>query len=218
MTRDELATKLDHSVLAPDATDADAKKGSEIALKYKVASVCVKPCHVAIARDILNGSEVQVGTVIGFPHGGSTTAAKVFEAQDAVQNGATELDMVINIGALKSGDAQQVEDEIRQVVQACPTALIKVILENAYLTQEEKIAAYRSAEAAGAHYIKTSTGFAPTGATVEDLKLMRRTVSPQVKVKASGGLRTLQAVQEAIATGADRVGTSATESILASLT
>jgi deoxyribose-phosphate aldolase len=156
-----------------------------------------------------------VGTVIGFPHGGNTTAAKACEAGDAIANGAVELDMVINIGALRSGNREAVLQDIRSVVEAARgKAIVKVILENAYLSDEQKVIACRLAEQAGADFVKTSTGFAPGGATLEDLELMRASVGTQVQVKAAGGVRTLDALLAAIDAGATRIGATATASML----
>ncbi len=215
LTYEQLAKTIDHSLLKPELTDEDVRAGCELAKRYNVASVCVKPCHVALAARLLADSEVKVGTVIGFPHGHSTTATKEFEAREAVANGAQELDMVINIGALRSGHDDVVRDDIRAVVKAAgDQAIVKVILENHYLTDEEKIRACRLAEEAGAHYVKTSTGFAPTGSRVEDLKLMRASVSPHIGIKAAHGVRSLDAALEAIAAGATRIGATQTERIL----
>ena len=215
LTLEQLAKTIDHSLLKPELTDEDVIAGCELAKRYKVASVCVKPCHVALAARILAGSEVKVGTVVGFPHGNSTTATKAFEARDAVSNGAEELDMVINIGALRSGHDDLVRDDIRAVVEAAgDKAIVKVILENHYLTDEEKVRACRLAEEAGAHYVKTSTGFAPTGATIQDLKLMRASVSSHIGVKAAHGVRDLDTALEVIAVGVTRIGATQTERIL----
>jgi deoxyribose-phosphate aldolase len=202
ITKAQVAKTIDHSLLQPQLTDEDVRKGCELALEYDVASVCVKPYHVTLAKSILQGSDVAVGTVIGFPHGNSKPATKVFEAKEAIADGAVELDMVINIGKLRSGEVGYVQDEIAQ------------ILENAYLDHDQKVAAYRAVEAAGADFVKTSTGFAPTGATIEDLKLMRATVGPLIQVKAAGGIRTLEALYEAIEAGVTRVGATATVAIL----
>jgi deoxyribose-phosphate aldolase len=164
---------------------------------------------------LLKGSDVAVGTVVGFPHGSSTTAVKAAEARQAIADGAVELDMVINIGELRSGHADYVKEDIRAVVEAAKgKAFVKVILENAYLTNEEKALACRLVEAAGADFVKTSTGFAPSGATIEDLKLMRASVGPRVQVKAAGGVRTLDAILAVIDTGTTRVGATATAAIL----
>jgi deoxyribose-phosphate aldolase len=168
-----------------------------------------------LAARLLAGSDVKVGTVVGFPHGHSTTATKAFEAQEAVADGAQELDMVINIGALRSGHDDLVRDDIRAVVEAAgERAIVKVILENHYLTDEEKVRACRAAEAAGARYVKTSTGFAESGSKIADLKLMRATVGPEVGVKAAGGVRSLQAALDVIAVGATRFGATRTQKIL----
>jgi deoxyribose-phosphate aldolase len=169
---------------------------------------------VRLAARLLSGSDVAVGTVIGFPHGSSTTATKVFEAHDALERGAVELDIVINIGWLRSGCDEAVGQDIHAVVEAAGGHLVKVILENAYLTDDEKVRGSRLAEAAGAQFVKTSTGFAPSGATLDDLRLMRRSVSPQIQVKAAGGVRTLDALLEVMNVGVTRVGATATEHIL----
>ncbi len=214
LTRAQLAKMIDHSLLRPELTEWEVLEGCELAKRYRVASVCVKPCDVVLATRLLEGADVEVGTVVGFPHGGSTSATKVFEARDAVQNGATELDMVINIGAMRSGRVDLVRDEIRAVAEAARGVIVKVILENAYLDKEQKVAAYMAVEAAGAHFVKTSTGFAPTGATVEDIRLMRATVGPHIQIKAAHGIRTLEAMLEVVAAGATRVGATATASML----
>ncbi len=214
ITAEELAKTIDHSLLQPQLTDDEVRAGCELARAYKVASVCVKPYHVGLAHELLAGTDVAVSTVIGFPHGSSTVAAKVFEAQEAVAAGATELDMVINIGKLRSGDVDYVRDEIRAVVEAGGGALIKVIVEIAYLDNDQKIAAYRASEEAGAKFVKTSTGYAPTGATIEDIRLMRATVGAGVAVKASHGIRTLDQAMAMIDAGATRIGASATKTIL----
>jgi deoxyribose-phosphate aldolase len=215
ITYEQLAKTIDHSLLKPEMTEAEVVAGCELARAYHVASVCVKPCHVALAARLLTGSDVAVGTVVGFPHGNSTTAVKAAEARQAIADGAVELDMVINIGELRSGHADYVKEDIRAVVEAAKgQALVKVILENAYLTNEEKALACRLAEAAGADFVKTSTGFAPSGATIEDLKLMRASVGPRVQVKAAGGVRTLDAILAVIDTGTTRVGATATAAIL----
>jgi deoxyribose-phosphate aldolase len=215
ITYEQLAKTIDHSLLKPELTEADVVAGCELAARYHVASVCVKPCHVKLARQQLADSDVKVGTVVGFPHGNSTLATKVFETQEAVAAGATEIDMVINIGELRSGHADYVRNEIRAVVNAAhPRAIVKVILENAYLTHDEKVLGCRLVEEAGADFVKTSTGFAPTGATVEDIALMRATVGPQVQVKAAHGVRTLDQLLAMIDAGATRSGATATAAIL----
>jgi deoxyribose-phosphate aldolase len=212
--RAQVAKMIDLALLRPELTEVEVIAGCELALHFDVASVCVKPCHVQLAARILAGSSVAVGTVIGFPHGGSTTEAKIFESKDAVSKGAVELDMVINIGALCSGNVEMVQKEIREIVEACPSALIKVILENAFLTPDQIVAGCRAAESAGAHFVKTSTGFASSGATVDDVRLMRATVAPGVEVKASGGIKTLEDLLALREAGATRIGTSSTAKIL----
>jgi deoxyribose-phosphate aldolase len=215
LTYEQIAKTIDHSLLRPELTDAEMTAGCDLAREYHVASVCTKPSSVALAARILQGSDVLVGTVVGFPHGSSTTSVKVYEARQALEDGAAELDMVINIGWLRSGEDQRVEDDIRAVVnEAAGRALVKVILENAYLTDEEKLRGCRIVEAAGADFVKTSTGFAPSGATLDDLRLMRASVSPRVQVKAAGGVRTLDALLDVINTGTTRVGATATATIL----
>jgi deoxyribose-phosphate aldolase len=209
-----VAKTIDHSTLGPAMTLDEVKAGCEVALKYDVASVCCKPADVKFVANILKGSDVLVGTVVGFPHGSSTTQSKVFETKEAVANGAVEIDVVINIGHLKSGKIQEVQSEIAAVVAAASGNQVKVILENAYLTDEEKIIACKLVEAAGADYVKTSTGFAPTGATLADVKLMRATCSPKVKVKSAGGVKTLDQLLEFLDAGIDRSGSSSTASIL----
>ena len=216
VTERELAKTIDHSLLKPELDDAFIEAGYRLAAEYDVASVCVRPADVKRARAILDGSGVAVGTVIGFPHGSSTTATKVFEARDALTNGATELDMVIQIGALRSGRDQDVRDDIAAVVRVAHEAgaVVKVILENAYLTDDEKVRGSRLTEAAGADFVKTSTGFAPLGATHEDLALMRRTVSDIVQVKAAGGVRTLDDLIAVMNLGVTRIGATQTKPIL----
>jgi deoxyribose-phosphate aldolase len=215
VTYDRLAGTIDHSLLRPELTLAEIAEGCAIAARYEVASVCVRPADVATAAELLAGSPVAVGTVVGFPHGSHTTATKVFEAEKALADGAAELDMVINIGWLRSGDDKRAGDDIRAVVEAAGHGVVvKVILENAYLTNDEKVRGCRLAESAGADYVKTSTGFGPGGATLEDLRLMRATVSDSVRVKAAGGVRTLDALLEVISIGVDRVGATQTAAIL----
>jgi len=213
-TLKRVAKTIDHSTLGPAMTLDEVKAGCEVALKYDVASVCCKPCDVKFVAEILKGSDVLVGTVVGFPHGSSTTESKVFETKQAVADGAVEIDVVINIGHLKSGKTQEIQEEISAVVAAAAGNQVKVILENAYLTDAEKVTACKLIEAAGAHYVKTSTGFAPTGATLADVKLMRATCSPKVKVKSAGGVKSLNQLLEFLDAGIDRSGSSSTASIL----
>jgi deoxyribose-phosphate aldolase len=216
LTERDIAKTIDHSLLRPELDDAFVEDGCRLAAKYDVASVCVRPADVLRARAILDGTGVAVGTTIGFPHGNHLTAVKVFEAERALLQGATELDMVIQIGALKSGRDQDVEDDIRAVVDVAHAsgAIVKVIFENAYLTDDEKIRACRLTEAAGGDFVKTSTGFAPSGATHDDLRLMRANTSPHVQVKAAGGVRTLDALLAVMALGVTRIGATATETII----
>jgi deoxyribose-phosphate aldolase len=216
LTERDIAKTIDHSLLRPELDDAFVEAGCRLAAEYDVASVCVRPVDVRRAAAILAGTDVKVGTVIGFPHGSSTTATKVFEAHRALEDGAAELDMVIDIGALKSGRDRDVQADIAAVVEAAHAggAIVKVILENAYLTDDEKVRGSRLTEAAGAEFVKTSTGFAPGGATHEDLALMRRTVSPHVQVKAAGGVRTLDALIDVMNLGTTRVGATATKAII----
>jgi deoxyribose-phosphate aldolase len=215
ITYQQLAKTIDHSLLRPELTEADVIAGCELAHHYHVASVCVKPCHVRLACTQLAGSDVKVGTVVGFPHGGHTTFVKVAEARDAIANGAEELDMVLNIGELRSGNYDLVRDDIHAVVEAAGGyALVKVIFENAYLTDEEKKIACQLTEAAGADFVKTSTGFAPGGATLEDVRLMRASVGAHIQVKAAGGVRTLDAALAMIDAGVTRMGATATATIL----
>jgi len=216
ITYAQLAKVIDHSLLKPELTEQDVMDGCKLAAKYNTATVCVKPCHVRIAAKILKGSDVKVSTVVSFPHGSNLTAIKVAEANAAIDDGAVELDMVLNIGQLRSGKADYVQADIQAVCDAAHArgAKVKVILENAYLTDEQKILACKLSEAAGADWVKTSTGFAPSGATLEDLRLMRANVSEKVQVKAAGGVRTLDAILAVIDAGVTRCGATATAAIL----
>jgi deoxyribose-phosphate aldolase len=214
LTYEQVAGTIDHSLLRPELTRAEVLEGCDLAARYRVAAVCVRPADVALAAERLAGTEVAVSTVIGFPHGSHLTTTKVAEARQAVLDGAVELDMVLNIGWLRSGLDDAVEDDIRAVVEAAGDAIVKVILENAYLDDDEKVRGCRRSEAAGAHYVKTSTGFAPGGATLEDLRLMRASVSPHIKLKAAGGVRTLDALLAVIEAGCSRSGATATAAIL----
>ncbi len=211
-----IAKMLDHSTLQPWLTEEDIRKGCEIALRYKTATVCARPGDMKLVSKLLEGSGVLPCTVIGFPHGAHLTSVKVFEAEQAVADGCKELDMVINIGRMKSGDYDYVEQDIRAVTEAAHKggAILKVIIETCYLTDEEKTVACRLSEKAGADFVKTSTGYGAHGATPEDVALMRAAVSDKVKVKAAGGMRTLDAILAVRAAGADRCGVSATEAIM----
>jgi deoxyribose-phosphate aldolase len=213
-SKKKIAKTIDHSLLRPEMTRDEVRQGCEIAKQYDVASVCCKPSDVAFCAEILKGTDVEIGTVVGFPHGSSTTATKVFETKTAIADGATEIDMVLNIGLLKSGLYEEVKSDIKAVVDAAGGKMVKVILENAYLTDDEKVAACKLCEAAGAHYVKTSSGYAPTGATVADVKLMRASVSPKVKVKSAGGVRTLDALIEMLDAGIERSGATTTSTML----
>ena len=216
LTERDIAKTIDHSLLRPELDDAFVDAGCRLAAKYDVASVCVRPTDVKRAKAILDGTDVAVGTTIGFPHGNHATEIKVAEAHRALADGATELDMVIQIGALKSRRDADVQADIAAVVEVAHAAgaLVKVIFENAYLTDDEKVRACRLSEAAGADFVKTSTGFAPSGATHDDLRLMRASTSPHVRVKAAGGVRTLDALLAVMALGVTRIGATATEKII----
>ena len=216
LTYRDVAKTIDHSLLRPELDLDFVAEGVRLAVRYGVASATVRPADVALAAELVAGSDVLVSTVIGFPHGSSTTETKVFEAEQALADGALELDMVINVGRLRSGCDDEVREEIAAVVAAASAndAIVKVILENAYLDDEQKVRGCRLAEDAGARFVKTSTGFAPSGATIEDLELMRASVSPRVQVKAAGGVRTLDALLEVMNVGVTRIGATATEAIL----
>ncbi|HEV2422100.1 MAG TPA: deoxyribose-phosphate aldolase [Candidatus Acidoferrales bacterium] len=210
MRPENIAALIDHTILKPETTSAQIRQLCEEALQYKFASACMNPFFVPFAAELVRGSAVKICSVAGFPLGATTTDAKVFETQEAIQHGADEIDMVMNVGALKSGDDAVVADDIRRVADACHrgNAICKVILENCLLTGEEKVRACKIAVLAGADYVKTSTGFNASGATVDDVALMRATVGPKIGVKASGGIRTLEDLQKMVAAGATRIGTS----------
>jgi deoxyribose-phosphate aldolase len=206
----EKARMIDHTLLKPEATKEQIIKLAEEAKTYHFASVCVNPTWVKTAYEILKDTDVKVCTVIGFPLGATTPEVKAFETKNAIENGASEVDMVINIGALKSGDDELVEKDIRAVVEAAKgKALVKVIIETCLLTDEEKVRACELAVKAGADFVKTSTGFSTGGATVEDVALMRKTVGPNVGVKASGGIRSADDLLAMEKAGANRIGASA---------
>lgn len=206
---------IDHTLLKPDATKDQVAQLCYEAKKHSFASVCVNPSYVKLCADLLKDSDVLVCTVIGFPLGATSTEAKAFEAQKAIRDGATEVDMVINVGALKSRDYERVERDIAAVARAVHAggAILKVIIEAALLTDEEKVAACQLAKVACANFVKTSTGFGPGGATAEDVALMRRVVGPGMGVKASGGIRSYEDVKKMIAAGASRIGASASVKI-----
>jgi len=206
---ENIAAYIDHTLLKPDATKEQIDVIVKEAATHKFASVCVNPYWVSHCAQQLKDTGVKVCTVIGFPLGASTTAVKALETKDAIEKGAGEIDMVINIGALKSGDLATVEEDIRAVVQAAAGVLTKVIIETSLLTEEEKVTACELAVKAGADFVKTSTGFSGGGATVEDIRLMRKTVGPEIGVKASGGVRDREATLAMIEAGATRIGASA---------
>ena len=213
MTKQEFLSKVDHSLLKPKLTREEIMEGLQFAKENHCASVCINPCNLDMAREVLAGTDVKIGTVIGFPSGAHTTFSKVAEAVDAYARGAVELDMVIDIGALRNGEYEDVKKDIEAVVNATP-GIVKVILETAFLTKEEIKKGCELTEEAGAAYVKTSTGFAPSGATVEDIKLMKDTVSEKVHVKAAGGINNLAECVAMIEAGSDRIGISKTKAIL----
>ncbi len=213
------AKRIDHTLLKPEATADQIKQLCQEALRFGFASACIQPCYVPLASSLLQGSAVKVCTVIGFPSGATLTECKRFEASDVLRRGAHELDMVINIGALKSQDHAAVQADIQAVFDVVhqQKAILKVIIETVLLTREEKIKACELAVAAGAHFVKTSTGFAGGGATVEDVALMRQTVGDHAQVKASGGIRSAADFQAMVAAGANRIGASASVAIVREL-
>jgi len=212
----DIAKMIDHSLLKPELTEDEVIRGCEIAKKYDVASVCCSPSALPLVAKQLKGTDIKPTTVIGFPHGYNKTETKVFEAEQAIKDGALELDMVLNIGKLKSGDFDYVRSDIKAVVDTAHKnkVLVKVILENFYLTDELKKIACRLCEEAGADWVKTSTGFAGGGATIEDLKLMRKAVSKKVQVKAAGGVRDLDMALKVREVGCTRFGATATAAIM----
>jgi len=216
ITSRDIAKMIDHSLLRPELTREDIERECGIAKKYDVASVCCVPTDVKLAKKLLLGTSVKVGAVVGFPHGYCTTKTKVFEAEQAIADGAVEIDMVLHIGRLLSRDYNYVRDDIKAVVTAAHKggAIVKVILENSYLSDEFKVAGCKLCEEAGADFVKTSTGFAKGGATLEDLALMRRSVSSKVQVKAAGGVRDLDMALKVREAGATRFGATRTAEIL----
>lgn len=214
MKKSEIAKMCDHTLLKAFATKEQIKVLCEEAKALNTASVCVNPCYIEQAKQLLEGSDVKVCTVIGFPLGANTKETKAFETRDAVAKGADEVDMVINVGALKSGDMDYVYEDIKAVVDAAGGTLTKVIIETCYLTDEEKVDVCKLAEKAGADFVKTSTGFGTGGANAHDVKLMKDAVGATMKVKASGGMRTYEDVAPVLEAGADRLGVSATIAIV----
>ena len=199
---------IDHTILKATASSTDVQKLCEEAIEHEFYSVCVNGCYVADAKQLLQGTDVKVAAVVGFPLGAMTTAAKVFEAKEAVENGASEIDMVINVAKLKDGEFEYVENEIRQIKEAIGDNVLKVIIETCYLTDEEKVKACELSLVAKADFVKTSTGFGTGGATYEDVKLMKSVVGDNAKVKASGGVRDKETAQKYVNLGAERLGTS----------
>ena len=210
----DLNRYIDHTLLAAAATREDILQVCDEAKGYRTASVCVNSCWVPLVHRALSGSGVKTCTVVGFPLGAMSTAGKAAETRQAVTDGAEEIDMVINLGLVKSGEWDAVQTDIAAVVEASGSALVKVIIETCLLTEEEKVKACQAAKAAGADFVKTSTGFSTSGATVEDIALMRRTVGPEMGVKASGGVRTREQALAMIAAGATRIGASSSKKII----
>lgn len=207
MSEKDILSRVDHTLLAQTATWAEIKEILDDAIKYKTASACIPAAYVKQAAEYVKGS-LPICTVIGFPNGYHTTAVKVFETKDAIANGASEIDMVINIGFVKDHRYQEVEDEIRQIHEACGDRILKVIIETCLLTDEEKRKMCEIVTNAGAEYIKTSTGFSTAGATFADVELMKKHIGPGVKIKAAGGISSFEDAKEFIRLGADRLGTS----------
>ena len=205
---------IDHTLLKADATKAEVTQVLAEALKYDFASVCIQPCHVSYAAQYLKGSDVKVCTVIGFPLGANTSAVKAFETADAIQNGADEIDMVINIGALKDGQDETVLNDIVAVVQAAQDKTVKVILETCLLSEEEIVKACQLCMQAKADFVKTSTGFSTGGATIENIRIMKAAIDDPMQVKAAGGIRTYEDLLKMVEAGASRIGTSAGCSIM----
>ena len=212
------AAMIDHTLLKAEATRDQITKLCEEAKQYGFASVCVNPTWVKYSAELLKGAESVVCTVIGFPLGANTPAVKAFETKDAIANGAGEIDMVINIGAMKNGEYDLVYEDIKAVVDAANGTLVKVIIETCLLTDEEKVKACELAVKAGADFVKTSTGFSTGGATAEDIALMRKTVGPEIGVKASGGVRSLEDMKLMVENGATRIGASSGVAIMNGLT
>ncbi|NLV76252.1 MAG: deoxyribose-phosphate aldolase [Tissierellia bacterium] len=211
----KIASMIDHTLLKPNATGEMIDKLCKEAKEYEFAAVCVNPYYVSRAKKYLDGTKVKVATVIGFPLGANTKEVKALETKDAIKNGADEVDMVINIGALKSGEYDIVRDDIRAVVESAKgKAIVKVIIETCLLTDEEKIKACKLAKEAGADFVKTSTGFSTGGATIEDVKLMKDTVGDSLKIKASGGIRDYETAKAMVEAGASRIGASSSIKIV----
>jgi len=216
-TVERVAKTIDHTILYPYASEDDIRKLCNEAIEYGFAAVCINPIYIPLAYQILRNTEVRVCTVVGFPLGSTFKEVKVEEARRAVKAGAMEVDMVINIPMLKSRKYDYVEEEIREVKEAVGDGILKVIIECCYLTDEEKVIAAKIAERAGADYVKTSTGFGPSGAKIEDVKLLRSVLSPRMKIKAAGGIRTGEQALSFLEAGADRLGTSSGTKIIEDL-
>lgn len=216
LSKKELAKYIDHSLLKPQLTYEEIINGCQLAKELACATVCVNPASIALSKEILTGSSTKICSVVGFPSGAHTSYMKAKETEEAHKLGATEIDMVIHTGALKSKQYKLVEQDIAAVVQASP-AIVKVILEMCYLTEEEKVTGCKLTEAAGAHYVKTSTGFAPGGATLADIQLMKKSVGSYIKIKAAGGIKTLAFALQLIEAGSDRIGVSGTKDMMAEL-
>lgn len=214
MTKEEILQHIDHTQLKAFATWEDIVKLCEEAVEYQTASVCVPPTYIKRIKDKY-GEQINICTVIGFPLGYSVTASKVKEAKEAIKDGAGEVDMVVNISDVKNGLYKQVEEEIREVKEACGSHILKVIIETCYLTEEEKIAMCHAVTKAGADYIKTSTGFGTGGATMEDVELFKKHIGEHVKIKAAGGVKTREDLEAFLMAGCDRIGTSSAVGILA---
>ena len=216
LTYESIAKRIDHSLLGPTLTDSELREGCELALRYDVASVCIKPYAVFLAAEILRGSTVAVGTTVGFPHGGHETIMKAFEAQRALLSGATELDMVINVGWALSGLWHELQDEIAVIAGVAheKNAIVKVIFENCYLKPEHIVRLCKICGEVRADYVKTSTGYGTGGASHDDLRLMRESSPSHVKLKAAGGVRDLDSLIAVVDLGCDRVGASRTSAIL----
>jgi deoxyribose-phosphate aldolase len=215
-TYDALAKLIDHSLVRPELTEDQVRDGCDLAARYGVASVSVRPSDIDLAIRALRGTGVKVGSVAGFPHGSSTTATKLYEIRDLLRRGATEIDAVLNIGKLVSRQFPYLETELVQMASAChgEGAILKIIIENAYLTEDLKLIACKIAKRAEVDFVKTSTGFAPSGCTVADVRRMYSKCAPRVKVKAAGGIRTMEAALEIYEAGADRIGATQTASML----